>query len=236
VTRRARAQSTIIGVAVLLALTVVSLTALTVAVGSVVEEGADAAAERRVAASMDAALDSERRGRSARDLALHGGRLRVVDRSVRFLDGTDVTLDRPVGGLVYAAGERRVRTVAGTTVRGTGRGARIHGDPPGVAVRDRTLFVSLPVLGAPSVAAAGDTTVVLRTNVTHSRLDPPGGVDGVAVETRTPAVWERRFETLGARTARRSFDDDGVPSVVARFPAVREVHVFVHELRLEVGR
>jgi hypothetical protein len=233
---RSRGQSTIIGVAVLLALTVVSLTALTVAVGSVVEEGANAAAERRVASSMDTALDSERRGRSARRLALHGGRLRVVDRSVRFLDGGEVVFHQPVGGLAYDAGDRRVRSVAGTTVRGAGRRARLHGDPPGVSVRDRRLFVSLPALGAPPVAVTGDATVTLRTNVTHARRDLPGGVDGVAVETRTPTVWEHRFEALGARTERRSLDDDDVPSVVARFPAVREVRVLVHDLRLEVGR
>jgi flagellin-like protein len=230
-----RAQSTIIGVAVLLAVTVVSLTTLTVVVGSVVEESADAAAERRVAASLDDALDPQRSGRHERRVALHGGRLRVVDRSVRLLDGDAVVSTRSVGGLVYAVGPRRVRAVAGATVRAAGGGARLHGAPP-VAARNQTLFVGLPVLDASPVAVAGDATVSLRTNVSHERRHLDGGVDGLAVETRTPGVWERRFESLGARTTRRSFDDDGVPSVVAHFPDVREAYVFVHELRLEVGR
>ena len=63
-----------------------------------------------------------------------------------------------------------------------------------------------------------------------------GGGYAVAVETRTPAVWERWFDDVGATTTRRSLDGDDVPSVVARFPDVREAYVFVHDLHLEVGR
>ncbi|MFB6102188.1 MAG: hypothetical protein ABEJ73_06440 [Haloplanus sp.] len=230
-----RAQSTIIGVAILLALTVVSLSALTVVVGSLVEESANAAEERRVAATMDAALDPERSGRHERRLPLAEGRLRTVDRSLRVLDGSDPVVEQSVGGLVYAAGDRRVRYVAGATVRSAGNGSRLSGEPS-IATRERTLFVGVPVLGASGVAVGGDATVTLRTNVTHDRRHLSGDGYGLAVETRTPGVWERRFGALGATTTRDSFDDDGVPSVVARFPAVRDVYVFVHDLNLEVGR
>jgi flagellin-like protein len=230
-----RGQSAVVGVAVLLAVTVLSITALTVAVGSVVEEGATAAEARGVAASMDAALDTARSGPHEHRLAVGEGRLRTVERSVRLLDGTEPVAERSVGGLVYAAGDRRVRYVAGATVRDTGDGTRLHAQPS-VSTRNRTLFVGLPVLGADAVAVDGGPTAVLRTNVTHERRRLSGDGFGLAVETRTPGVWERRFDAMGATTTRRSFDDDGVPSVVARFPGVRDVYLFVHELNLEVGR
>jgi len=230
-----RAQSAPIGVAILLAVTVVSLSALTVTVGSVVEDGATEAEARGVAASMDAALDPERSGRHERRLALHEGRLRTVDRSLRVLDGPDVAFERPVGGLVFTAGQRQVRYVTGATIGDTGNGAFLHA-APAVSVRDRTLFVGVTALDADAVAVDGTGTVTLRTNVTHDRRRLSGQGYAVAVETRTPAVWERWFDDMGATTTRRTFDDDGVPSVVARFPDTRVVYVFVHELNLEVGR
>jgi len=230
-----RAQSAPIGVAILLAVTVISMSALTVAVGSVLQEGASEAEARGVAASLDAALDTERSGPHERRLALREGRLRTVDRSVRILDGTDVVFERPVGGFVFATGDRRVRYVAGATVGDTGDGAFLHA-PPSMSVRDRTLFVDVAALGAPAVAVDGGGTVTLRTNVTHDRQQLTGRGYAVAVETRTPGVWERWFADLGATTTRRSVDDDGVPSVVAQFPDVRDVYVFVHDLQLEVGR
>jgi hypothetical protein len=230
-----RGQSTPIGVAVLLAVTVVSMSALTVAVGSVVQEGASEAEARDAAAAMEAALATDRSGPTERRLALHEGRLRTAERSIRVLDGTRVAFERSAGGLVFAAGDRRVRHVAGATVRETGTGAALA-TAPSLSVRDRTLFLGVPVLGASAVAVDGPGTVALRTNVTHDRRRLTGGGYAVAIETRTPAVWERWFADLGASTTRRSFDDDGVQSVVARFPGVRDVYLFVHELNLEVGR
>ena len=234
-TLRNRAQSAPVGVAILLAVTVVSMSALTVAVGSVVQEGASEAEARGAAASIDAALDAERYGPHERPLSLHEGRLRTVERSVRVLVGNRIAFERAAGGLVFAAGDRRVRYVGGATVRGTGTGAVFH-TPPSLAVRNGTLFLDVSTLDAPTVAVAGPGTVTLRTNVTHDRRRLTGSGYAVAVETRTPAVWERWFADVGATTTRRSLDDDDVPSVVARFPDARDAYVFVHDLHLEVGR
>jgi flagellin-like protein len=230
-----RAQSAPVGVAILLAVTVVSMSALTVAIGSVAEKGATEAEARGVAASMDAALDPERSGRNERRLALHRGRLRTVDRSIRVLDGPAVAFEQSVGGLVFTAGQRQVRHVAGATVGDTGDGAYFHA-APAISIRDRTLFVGVTALDAPRVAVDGPGALTLRTNVTHDRRQLSGQGFAVAVETRTPAVWERWFADMGATTTRRSFDDDDVPSVVARFSGVRDVYVFVHGMNLEVGR
>lgn len=230
-----RAQSAPIGVAILLAVTVISMAVLTVAVGSVVEAGATQAEARGVAGSMDAALDPERSGPHERRLALHEGRLRTVDRSVRVLAGDEVVFGRAVGGLVFTVGDQRVRHVTGATIGDTGNGAFLRSAPP-LSIREGTLFVGVTALDAPAVAVDGAGTVTLRTNVTHDRRRLSGGGFAVAVETRTPGVWERWFDDMGATTTRRSLDDDGVPSVAGRFPTVRQVYVFVHDLNLEVGR
>ena len=230
-----RAQSSVIGVAILLAVTVVSLSVLTVAIGSVVDEGASEAATRDVAASMTDALDTERSGPHADRLALYGGRLRTVDRSLRVLDGSTPVFERSVGGLVFTTADRDVRHVAGATVRDVGDAATFYTPPP-FARRNGTLFVDVPALGAPAVAVDGADAVTLRTDVTHDRRRLSGQGFAVAIETRTPAVWERWFADAGATTTRRSFDDDEVVSVVAQFPDIRTAHVFVHDLRLEVGR
>lgn len=230
-----RAQSATIGVAVLLAVTVLSIAALTVAVGSLVDETANASEARTVARAMDDALDTERNGPHERRVGLHEGRLRTVERSVRLLDGSDPAGEWSVGGLVYAAGSRRVRYVAGSIVHDTGDGVRLH-TAPTVSVRDRTLFVGVSRLGADRVTVEGPATVALRTNVSHSRSHHAGRGFGLAVETETPGVWERQFEAMGATTSRRAFDDDDVPSVVGRFGAVEDVYVFVDDLGLEVSR
>jgi hypothetical protein len=232
-----RAQSSVVGVALLLGLTVVSFTALTVAVGMVAEEGSNAANARRVAGSLDAALETEGSGPGERRVALGGGRLRTVDRTAGVVaaDTGAFVLRRQVGAVVYADGERRVRHVAGATVRQASptAGGHFH-SPPSVSFRNRTLFVGLTVVDASDTVLDGETTATLSTNITHRRYHRSGSGFAVAIETRTPGPFERYFEALGATTTRES--DDGVPTVVARFPTAREVYVFVHRIELEVGR
>lgn len=156
---------------------------------------------------------------------------------MRLVADDETVFDRAAGGLVYATGHQRVRYLAGATVRDTGGGTRLAGDPS-IAVRNETLLVSLPVLDADPVGVGGDdTTVTLHTNATHRRRHVDGHARyALAVETRTPGAWERYFEALGASTTRQSFDSDGVPSVVAHFEGVDEAYVFVHHLHLEVRR
>jgi len=231
----ARAQSSIVGVAVLLAVAVVSIAALTVAVGSVIDEGASEAASQDVAASIDDAFDTERSGSHTARLPLYDGRLRTVERSVRILDGPSVAFEYAVDGLVFTAADREVRYLSGATIRSTGGNAAFYTPPP-ITTRNRSLFLNVATLDTTSVAVDGATAVTLRTNVTHDRRELRGRGTAIAIETRTPAVWERWFESTDATTTRRDIDDDGVPSVVARFPNVRSTYVFVHDLHLEVGR
>lgn len=238
-----RAQSSVVGVALLVGVTVVSLGALTAGVGLVVEEHAARADAVRVAADLDAAVDPvETTGRHRDRVALAEGTLRTAERDLRVLDATDgAVLERVrVGALVFEAGNRRVASVSGAVLRGRGETANLRTPPPVTASTGDggVLIVGAARLGTDRVAISGNGaggTTTLRTNVTHRRTDLGRGAFEVALETATPGPLASWFADRGARTRTEDTDGDGVPSVVARFDGERRGYLVVHDLNLEVG-
>lgn len=237
---RRRGQSTLVGVAVLLAVTVLSVGALTVAVGETVERGATAADASRVADdAVGLTSPTERTGRVR--LRFAGGRVSTVDREVRVLNGSGPVRTVDVGGVVYERGRHRVAAVAGAVVRGHGDGAWIH-TPPRLRTDRGTLLVSVVALGTEPGRAAGSAGgdgvtggIAFETAPTHGRTALPDDARRVAVETETPAAWERALTAAGASSVeRRDIDGDGVESVVGTFRAVDRVFLAVHRLRAEV--
>ncbi|MDS0297903.1 flagellin-like protein [Halogeometricum sp. S1BR25-6] len=235
-----RAQSAVVGVAVLLGITVVGIGVLTAAAGAVVEEGATAAATARVADGIDDALDTGTVTETETTVRLADGTLRTADRTVRVLGDSGVVWSVNAGAVVYESRGRRVSAVAGAVTSGPGgrSGGSSMSAPPSVAAADGTLYVGVPALnasGTDAVSARGAALpVTLRTAPTHERRILPADRYRVAVETTAPAAWEREFRRRGTTTVRRDFDGDGVPSVVAAFPGERTVHLVVHDLRLEM--
>jgi hypothetical protein len=226
-----------VGVALLLALTVVAVGALTVATGDAVERGAAAADAGRVADDV-AELADVTGGSGTVRLRFADGRLRTVDREVRVLDRGGVVRTVDVGGLVYERGRHRVAFVAGAVVRGRGDRAWVHTGPR-LRASGGTLLVSVVALGADAgrgvVAGGGTGGAALRTAPTHGRTDLPADARRVAVETETPAAWERALSAAGARAVeRRDLDGDGVASVVGTFPPGERAYLAVHDLRAEV--
>ncbi|WP_129114719.1 DUF7289 family protein [Halegenticoccus tardaugens] len=234
-----RAQANVVGVAILLGVTMLSLGVLTASIGTVVESNAAAADADRVAADLDAALDpvattGPGRGR----VSFTDGRLRTVERTVRVVNDSGVVATEEVGGLVFTSDRQRVAFVGGAVVRGTGSTARMYTEPP-IAASRGVLLVGVGRLnasGPDAVGGSGPTSVVLRTNVTHDRRALGDGTYRVAVETETPGAWESHFERQNATTERRTFDGDGVESVVAEFPGNRTTYFVEHDLRTEVRR
>jgi len=238
---RDRAQSNVVGVALLLAVTVIALGALTAGVGTMVTENAETADANRVADGFDAALRPvETTGADRGRVQFVDGQLRTVERDLRVTDGT-ATYTVEVDALVYESGDRRVTFLAGAIVRGAGEGARLHRRPPITASRRAggVLVVGAPSLNASSVGLSGSGTVtaLLRTNVTHERVDLGRSQFRVAVETETPRAWVTAFERLNATVLAtdRDLDGDGVPSVVAEFPGTRRGYLVIHDMRLEVS-
>ena len=243
---RDRAQSNVVGVAVLLGVVVVALGSLTAGIGAIVEENAAAADSTRVAADFDAALEpvaatGVHRGR----VSFTDGELRTVERDLRVLNETGVIRTVRVDALVFTAGNRRVAFLAGAVVRGPAGNARLRTAPPVTASRGAAgaggndgpgvLVVGAPKLnGSVASSATGGGSVVLRTTVGHHRTPLGNGTYRVAVETATPGAWRRHVERRNATATTRDFDGDGVPSVVAAYHGERIAYLVVHDMQLEV--
>ena len=232
-----RAQSHVVGVALLLGIAVVSMAGITASVGALVQENAAGADAARVAEQFDAALapveaTGVRRGR----VAFARGTLRSEARDLRVLGRDGVDREVAVDALVFEAGDRRVTCLAGAILREDGEGARLIERPPFTASRERggVLIVGAPRIGTPAAVSGREVSLTLRTNVTHERIDLGDGEYRLAIETRTPAAWERYFAEHGRETTRREFDGDGVGSVVATYEGTRTAYLVVHDLRVEV--
>lgn len=234
-----RAQSNVVGVALLMSITVIALAGLTAGIGAVVEHNAASADAERVATDFRAALEPvETTGYHRGEVRFASGRLFTVERQLRILDRSGVRRTVEIGGLVYESGDRRVAYVGGAVVRGGPGESWLH-DAPSVTTdsRSHVLLVSAPRLNASDVAVSGGdgTTVTLQSRVTHERTNLGNRTFRVAMETATPAAIERWFEEEGATTTRRDFDGDGVVSVVGRFPGDRVGYLVVHDMHLEVN-
>jgi hypothetical protein len=238
---RRRAQSHVVGVALLLGVTVVALAAVTAGVGSTVDSGV-ARADADRAADAFADLDAvTRTGPGTERVAFVDGRLSTVERDVRVLDADgDVVRHVQTDALVFEAGDRRVTYLAGAVVRGTSGNAWFVEEPPIAAGEDDLLVGAPTVAGGDGVdsgsrvAVGGRGRVALDVDVTHERTTLPANAYALAVETTTPRPWTAYFEALGATVETRDVDGDGVESVVATFPGSRRLHLVVHALDLEV--
>lgn len=242
-TRDGRAQSNVIGVALLLGLTVLSLGALTAGIGITMDRNAAATDAARVATEFDNALRPvETTGARTGTVSFTDGSLSTADRDVRVLESGRVLHSVPADALVYRTRGQRVAFESGAVVTGTGEIARMTAPPPITATSTSggVLVVGVAKLNATggTVGHTGAGSVPLRTNVTHDRLSLGDGSYQVAVETETPAAWVEYFEHLNATVVAtdRDFDGDGVDSVVARFDGVRVGYLVIHDMRLEVGR
>lgn len=234
-TARWRGQSHVVGVALLLAITTISLGVLTAGVGSVVESNAAAADANRVADSLAAIEPSEATGVERHELAFGKGTVTVEPRMVRLLDSDGIVVSRHADALVFETDTRRVTYLAGAVARGSGNASQLD-DPPPLATGGELLLVGLPVLNASGTRSIGgqSVTVTLRTDTNHDRHTLGEGEYRLAVETATPGAWEQYFRSENATTSRRRFAGDSHPSVVAEFPGERTAYLVVHDAQLEM--
>lgn len=232
-----RAQSHVVGVALLLGLSVLTLAGLTAGLGAVVDGHASEADASRVATALDDALDPvETTGRHVGRVRFSDGRLSTVERDLRVLNDSGVVASVAVGGLVYESGRKRVAYVGDAILRGDRADAWLVEPPPVVGSEGGdVLLVSAARLNASDSAVAGGGRARLRTQVTHDRRRLGIGQYRVAIETTTPEPLVRHFRQRGATTTTTDLDGDGVSSVVARFDGTRTAYLVVHDMRLEVG-
>ncbi|WP_135364268.1 DUF7289 family protein [Halosimplex halophilum] len=235
--RRERGQSSVVGVALLLGMTVVALGVLTASVGALVEGHAARADADRVAADLQSGLRPvESTGHRTTTVRFAGGRLYTAERRLRVSDAAGTVAAVDIGALVYENADRRVAAVAGAVVRGRGENAWLVEDPPIVGSDSNgVLVVGAANLSATPSSVGGGVTAKLSANVTHDRRSLGRGRYEVAVETEAPAAFERYFADRGASVSRSDLDGDGVVSVVAEFPGRRRAYLVEHRMRLEVA-
>lgn len=231
-----RGQANVVGVALLLAVTVVSMGTLTAAIGVVIAENAARADALRVADDMTVAVSAvERTGRHRDRISFTSGRIGPARRDLRVLEKGDVVRRVRVGALVFESGDARVAGVGGAVVRDSGGGPLLHHPPP-VTVGERVLVVGAVRVGATgTVSGTGGVTTAVETRVTHERERLGSGRYSVALETATPDPLGDWFRARGATVAVRDRDGDGVASVVAAFDGERTAYLVVHDLHAEVG-
>lgn len=223
-----------VGVAILLALTVASMAVVTAGVGSVVDDAAGSARSASVAEQFGSILpDTGSPGDRVGQLHVGGGTVRSVDRDVRIVGDGGVVFERNVGALVYEHRGRRVTAHAGAVLTGTARHARFS-DPPNTVLaprdRRRSIYLTLPVLTTSTPHdVGGDHRLDLAVNASTQTLTLPGGTYRIAIETTTPAPWNRWFSTRNLSIESDDLDGDGIPSVVATLPPTRAVYVVVIE-------
>lgn len=231
-----RGQSHVVGVAILLAVTVVALGAITAGIGTVFESHAATADARRVAADIEASLQPvETTGPNTGTLSFNDGRLETAGRELRVVRNGSVEAEVPVDALVFETGENRVAALAGAIVRGQPGGAWLRREPSIVGSDHRgVLVVGAPMLNASAVSMGGTGRLTLEADVSHARTDLGRGRFEVQLETNTPETFARYFRAANATVTRADPDGDGIPSVIARYPGTRRGYLVVHDMRLEV--
>jgi flagellin-like protein len=231
-----RAQSNVVGVALLLGVTVVALGAVTASVGTVVDQHAAASDSRRVASDLDDALQPMETTGVRRDtVSFTNGHLETLDRQVRVLDSGGVVATVDANALRFTAGDRGTTYLAGSVLSHGDGWARTR-TAVTVAADPAVLVVSVPALrGEISRTATGGVTYTLRSNVSHARRTLGAGGYRVAVETEHTDALREQFVELNASVTTRDVDSDGVPSVVADFPGARTAYVVVHETRVSLS-
>lgn len=232
-----RGQSHVVGVALLLGITVISMSAITASVGVLIDQQVASADATRVADGMGAAFDPRgTTGVHQDQLTFADGTLRPVDRQLRILEGTTVVRSIDVDALVFTSGDRRVAFVAGAIVRGPPGAAWLGTEPVITApANGSVLVVGAPRIGSPdAVSGSGGVTVTVERNVTHERTEIGNGSYAVAIESATPEPLSRHFSEQGAAVERRDLDGDGVESVVVTFEGERQTYLVVHDLNVEV--
>lgn len=231
-----RGQANVVGAVLLVGVTVVALGTLTASLGAVVDGNAARADAARVADDLDSVLAPvEATGYREGTVRFTEGDLSTPPREVRILDDDGVVRRVETRALVFESDAHRVTFLAGAIVRGEPPGSTMHTAPPFTASRaGDALVVGVATLGN-SIAVGGSGPVTLTTRVSHDRERLGTDTFRIAVETATPRPWRRYFERRNATVSTREFDDDGIDSVVARYPGRREGYLVLHRLDVEVA-
>jgi hypothetical protein len=234
-----RGQSAIIGVALLLGLTIVSVGVLTAGTGILVDEAAKGADAKRVADRMATAYNpSTLEGSATLSLALTGGQVSTAERRITVRRFGDVVAAFDTNVLQFEEGNHQVTVIGQAIVRGQAGRARFVRTPRLVTLfgsdGDRTLSISIVALaGRIDQTVTNQEPLRLHLNGSHDRRNPGAGRYTISIETATPGIWQDYLTDI-ARSVRIVGDDSsGTKLVVAELGRVSRARLIVHRVEVE---
>lgn len=234
-----RGQSAVIGVALLLGLTIVSVGVLTAGTGMLVDEAAQGADANRVADRWATAYNpTTLEGTTTLSIALTGGQFTTKERRITVRRFGDVVGTFETNVLVFEEGDHQVTVIGQAVVRGQAGRARFVRNPSLVTVfgseDDRTLSISIVALsGQVDKGVRSQTPLRLQLTGSHERRDPGAGRYTISIETATPKIWVDYLADL-ARSVRIVGDDSSQTKlVVAELGQVSRARLIIHRVEVE---
>lgn len=233
-----RGQSAIIGVALLLAITVVSVGVLTAGTGILVDEAAQEADLERIGDTVVADYrPATLAGTSTMTLSLAGGTVVTEPREITISRYGDVVARLQTVALRYERAGRALTIQSGAILQAR-NGHTTFVREPGMARRfgadgDRVLTLSLVNLtGDVEERIDNPRRVRFEFEATHERRDLDAGRYTIRVETAAPAAWVQYFEDVGADVhTERTSQEGGV--VVADFGRVSDARLIIHHVEVQ---
>lgn len=233
-----RGQSAIIGVALLLTITVVSVGLLTAGTGILVDEAAQEADIERIGEAFTSGYrPATLEGSTTMALSLTGGKLVTAPRAITISRYGDIVTRVQTLALKYERSGRSVTVHGGGVLQDRADGATFIRDP-NVITRfggdgDRVLTIALVVLsGNVDERVEDPRRVRLEFEATHERRALGAGRYTVRVETATPGAWVRYFEEAGAEVRLQEGTDDEVDVVIADLGRVTEARLILHHVEV----
>ncbi len=227
-----RGQSHVVGVALLLAITLISMSVLTMSVGTLIDAGQSRNEHERVGSALEQLHDPSSTENPS--LTTSVGTLSTASREISINSSTGANYRFDTTAISYSNGNHRVATLCGAVISGK----------PGAA-----WFRSTPRIFSPTAASVrlirlttittsgfdrlqGTHSFTRRQSSTHHSHENLSGT--LSIETATPGPFERHFRARGFATSRNDPDSDGIPSVSVSFTQERRTILMIRHITVEV--
>lgn len=234
-----RGQSAIIGVALLLGLTIVSVGVLTAGSGILVDEAAQGADAQRVADRLVTAYNpTTLEGTTTLSLAPTGGQFTTAERRITLRRFGEVVATFETKALRFDRGGHHVIVLGQAIIRGQADRARFVREPGLVTVfgaeGERTLSVSVIALtGQVDQTMTQQQRLRLPLRGSHERRDPGAGGYTISIESATPELWEEYLADIALSV--RIVGDDGSETklVIAELGRVSRARLIIHQVEIK---
>jgi flagellin-like protein len=235
-----RAQSAVIGVALLMVITVVSIGVLTAGTGLLVDEAGRNADAQRVADRLLAGYEPRTLlGATTISLPVTGGHLYTVPRTIEVHRFGDPVATFETAAIRYQRAGHRVSASGQALVQGRGPDARFLRRPALVTVLEaegqRVLSISVVRIESDidhGVDRPG--SLALSLVATHERRELDPGRYTLSLETDEPVLWERALGQVAKWTRVQETDTPGQYRIVAEIGRVDQVRLLVTHLEVRI--